>query len=72
MVRVSTNIQRAPLKNELALILLAGGYSSRMKAFKPLLPLGDCTVIETAIDTFLHAGIKNIAVSPGNPAGFVS
>lgn len=68
MVRASTNNQRAPLRNELALILLAGGYSSRMKAFKPLLPLGDSTVIETAIDTFLYVGIKNIIVVIGYQA----
>lgn len=56
------------LENDLALILLAAGYSSRMQAFKPLLPLGNSTVIETAVDTFLNAGIKDITVVIGYKA----
>src|SRR5438105_4390090 len=36
-------------------ILLAAGRSSRMNAFKPLLPFGDTTVIESCID-YLRVG----------------
>jgi len=39
-----------------AAIVLAGGLSTRMKQFKPLLPLGDGTVTDRVIDTFLVAG----------------
>lgn len=52
-------------KKDLAAIIVAGGYSSRMNAFKPLLPLGESTVIETAINNFLEAGIDNIVVVIG-------
>lgn len=47
-------------------IILAGGYSSRMKAFKPLLPVGRSTAIETLIAAFRDAGIANIAVVSGH------
>lgn len=38
-------------------LILAAGLSSRMKGFKPLLPLGDKTVLEQTISRFLEAGI---------------
>lgn len=47
-------------------IILAGGYSSRMKAFKPLLPVGRSTAIETLITVLRDAGIANIAVVSGH------
>jgi molybdenum cofactor cytidylyltransferase len=40
-----------------AAIVLAGGLSTRMKQFKPLLPLGDSTVTDQVISTFLSAGV---------------
>ncbi|MCR1899669.1 nucleotidyltransferase family protein [Irregularibacter muris] len=52
-------------KSDLAAIIVAAGYSSRMKKFKPLLPLGHTTIIETAIDGFLQAGIDHIIVVIG-------
>ena len=63
MNRTESN-QAAP-NGELAAIVAAAGYSSRMKAFKPLLPFGRSTVIETALDVFLEAGIKDITVVLG-------
>jgi molybdenum cofactor cytidylyltransferase len=39
-----------------AAIVLAAGLSTRMKQFKPLLPLGDATITDHVIDTFLSAG----------------
>lgn len=38
-------------------IILAGGLSSRMKQFKPLLPLGNATITDFAISTFRSVGV---------------
>lgn len=48
--------------------MLAAGYSSRMGAFKPLLPLGKQTVIERLLGVLVAAGIKrkNIIVVTGH------
>lgn len=46
-------------------IILAGGYSMRMKQFKPLLPLGDSTIIENTINVFRKSGVKDITVVIG-------
>ncbi|MEG2322983.1 MAG: histidine phosphatase family protein [Anaerovoracaceae bacterium] len=46
--------------------ILAGGYSSRMGAFKPLLPLGDETVIERLIHVAKGAEIGHIVVVTGH------
>ena len=49
-------------------MLLAAGRSTRMGAFKPLLPFGDKTVIECCID-YLHAGgVESIVVVLGHRA----
>lgn len=45
--------------------ILAAGYSSRMDAFKALLPLGGGTVIETVISAVKESGIQQIAVVTG-------
>jgi molybdenum cofactor cytidylyltransferase len=59
--------------NDVAAILLAAGQSRRMGAFKPLLPFGNKTVIESCLG-YLH-GIQNIVVVLGHRAdeirGFV-
>ena len=47
-------------------VILAAGYSSRMKAFKPLLPLGDKRVIDRVIETAADAGIRDIVVVTGH------
>ena len=49
-------------------IILAAGYSSRMGAFKPLLPFGETTVLERAIALFRAAGIADIRVVVGHRA----
>jgi molybdenum cofactor cytidylyltransferase len=41
-----------------AAIVLAGGLSTRMQRFKPLLPLGDATVTDYVIATFLDCGVE--------------
>lgn len=52
-------------KHLLAAIIVAAGYSFRMKRFKPLLPLGEVTVLERAVQSFLDGGIRNIRVVVG-------
>lgn len=49
----------------LAGIVLAAGYSSRMGRFKPLLPLGPYTVVETAVRALRDGGVGEIVVVSG-------
>ncbi|HET6973210.1 MAG TPA: nucleotidyltransferase family protein [Pyrinomonadaceae bacterium] len=49
-------------------ILLAAGRSSRMGAFKPLLPFGNKTVIECCIDYLRAGGVEEIVVVLGHRA----
>ncbi len=51
-----------------AAIILAAGVSSRMGKFKPLLPLGNKTVIERIVAMFLHAGVRDVRVVLGYKA----
>ena len=60
--------QKPKTKDQVPAILLAAGQSSRMGAFKPLLPFGDRTVIESCIGTLCAAGIENIIVVAGHRA----
>jgi molybdenum cofactor cytidylyltransferase len=41
-----------------AVVILAAGFSSRMKQLKPLLPLGDATVTDVAVSTFQNLGVE--------------
>lgn len=47
-------------KSRIVGLILAAGYSSRMGAFKPLLPIGDMTALERVSDALKGAGIKNV------------
>jgi molybdenum cofactor cytidylyltransferase len=67
MLLPRTKDQR-PKTKDLAAIILAAGQSKRMGAFKPLLPFGDKTVIESCIDYFNEGGIENIVVVLGHRA----
>jgi molybdenum cofactor cytidylyltransferase len=51
-----------PKTKEVAAIILAAGQSSRMGAFKPLLPFGDKTVIEHTVDYLRRGGVETIIV----------
>ncbi|MFL6229050.1 MAG: NTP transferase domain-containing protein, partial [Pyrinomonadaceae bacterium] len=51
-----------------AAILLAAGRSRRMGAFKPLLPFGATTVIESCINNLRGAGVAEIVVVLGHRA----
>lgn len=46
-------------------VIIAAGLSSRMGEFKPMLPLGDTTVIRKIIETFQSAGVQKIVVVTG-------
>ncbi|NLL38026.1 MAG: NTP transferase domain-containing protein [Clostridiales bacterium] len=48
-----------------AAIILAAGYSSRMGAFKPLLPIGGLPAVVRLIRQFRKAGIEEIGVVTG-------
>jgi len=47
-------------------VILAAGFSSRMGRFKPLLPLGDGSILHRDIVLFQKAGIKDIVVVTGH------
>lgn len=58
-----------PMRQSVAAIILAAGWSSRMGAFKPLLPFGDETVLGHVISTIGKARIDRTYVVVGNEAG---
>jgi len=60
--------QRSKTKDQIAAIILAAGRSSRMGAFKPLLPFGNGTVIDACIDSLRTAGVEEIVIVIGNHA----
>ncbi len=47
----------------LAAIILAGGLSSRMGSFKPLLPLGGMPVLRRTLEAYGGAGLRIICVT---------
>ncbi|MDD4541822.1 MAG: NTP transferase domain-containing protein, partial [Eubacteriales bacterium] len=49
-------------------VIAAAGLSSRMKSFKPLMPLAGDTVIGNVIDTLKQAGAEDIVVVIGHRA----
>lgn len=49
-------------------LILAAGLSSRMGRFKPLLPLGEISVLERVINTFRTVGVDEICVVVGHRA----
>ena len=54
--------------HKVAAIVLAAGRSRRMGKFKPLLPFGDRTVIESCVNNFQAAGVVEIVVVLGHRA----
>ena len=63
-----TTKDQRPKTNPVAAILLAAGQSKRMGAFKPLLPFGNKTVIESCIDYLQRGGVQTIVVVLGHNA----
>ena len=53
---------------KIAGLIVAAGYSTRMGALKPLLPLGGKTVLETAVDSLRQGGIQDVRVVVGHRA----
>ncbi|MDR2421648.1 MAG: NTP transferase domain-containing protein [Oscillospiraceae bacterium] len=49
----------------LAVIILAAGYSSRMSAFKPLLPVGGQSAVSRAASLAARAGVSRVTVVTG-------
>lgn len=49
-------------KEAVAAVILAAGFSSRMGAFKPLLQLGNSTMIEKVVDTVLQVAERVLVV----------
>lgn len=58
-------------RNDIAALVLAAGYSSRMEQFKPLLPVGPTTALERCIDLFRGAGVRDVRVVVGHRAAEV-
>ena len=54
--------------NRIVALILAGGLSSRMETFKPLLPVGDSPLVERTIARFLQAGFYDVRVVIGHRA----
>ncbi|HEX9422495.1 MAG TPA: nucleotidyltransferase family protein [Pyrinomonadaceae bacterium] len=54
-----------PKTSDVSAIILAAGRSQRMGAFKPLLPFGPTTVIETCIENLRAGGVETIVVVLG-------
>ena len=50
----------------IAAVLLAAGRSRRMGAFKPLLPFGRRSVVETCVENLLEAGAAEVVVVVGH------
>lgn len=49
-------------------LILAAGFSSRMGAFKPLLPLAGAGALERAVVLFREAGVEDVRVVTGHRA----
>jgi molybdenum cofactor cytidylyltransferase len=54
-----------PARPELAAVILAAGRSSRMGAFKPLLPFGPHSIIERILSTVREAHVETLRVVVG-------
>ena len=63
-----TKDQRPKSKDQIAAIILAAGRSRRMGKFKPLLPFGNQTVIESCVSNLRAAGVSEIVVVLGHQA----
>lgn len=57
-----------PTVTDVAAIILAAGRSRRMGKFKPLLPFGNQTVIESCVSNFRAAGLAEIVIVLGHSA----
>lgn len=51
---------------DISAVIAAAGFSSRMGAFKPLLPFGGRTVVERVIAAFSQGGVSSVIVVGGH------
>jgi CTP:molybdopterin cytidylyltransferase MocA len=58
-----------PLSDKIGAIILAAGFSSRMKACKPLMKLGGRRVLDRVVDLYRAAGAADIRVVAGHRSG---
>lgn len=65
---MAVELNQTSSKPSVAVIILAAGYSFRMKRFKPLLPLGSVRAVEKAVYSFQEAGFRDIRVVLGHRA----
>ena len=56
-------------KPAMSAVVLSAGFSSRMGRFKPLLRIGEKTVVERAVSVFREGGIDDVVVVVGHRAG---
>ncbi|HEX8163255.1 MAG TPA: nucleotidyltransferase family protein [Pyrinomonadaceae bacterium] len=68
MSRTQLTTDHGQRARRVAAVVLAAGRSRRMGAFKPLLPFGAKTVIESCIDNLRGAGVEEIVVVLGHRA----
>jgi molybdenum cofactor cytidylyltransferase len=67
VIRAKTIIQKGVRKlDKVKALILAAGFSSRMKTNKMLLPMGDMTVIENTLQGFLQPDVDGVAVVLGH------
>ena len=64
----NTKLKSFEKSKKIPVVIMAGGLGTRMKPFtnilpKPLIPVGNKTVIENIIDKFMHYQIKNFIVT---------
>ena len=64
--RVSSPKSKDQSPKTVVAILLAAGRSERMRAFKPLLPFGKTTVIQSCINYLKAGGVETIVVVVGH------
>ena len=67
-VKISKTKDPRPKTNAVAAVILAAGRSERMGAFKPLLPFGPKTVVETCIENMRRGGVEMVVVVVGHGA----
>ncbi|HYJ87917.1 MAG TPA: nucleotidyltransferase family protein [Pyrinomonadaceae bacterium] len=60
--------QHQPERDDVAAIILAAGRSQRMGAFKPLLPFGDTTVVDSCLQNLRAGGVETVIVVVGHRA----
>jgi len=65
LTRMNPRIEHSFQLTKFTAIILAAGLSSRMNAFKPLMLLGEMTILERVIRLFQSAGIEDIRVVAG-------